>query len=76
MDTEGIKAILEALAARKGRLIGAALGFVTGLVYAFSGLWQAVVFLFCVALGYFIGFRVDRKDTWREIIERILPPSE
>ena len=76
MEAEDIKAFLEYLAARKGRLIGAGLGLVTGLVWAVFGWWRAAIFLFCVALGYFIGFRSDRKDSWREIIERILPPSE
>jgi len=76
METEGLKAVLEYLAARKGRLIGACFGFVTGLLWAIFGWWRAAIFVFCVVLGYFIGFRVDRKDSWREIIERILPPTE
>ncbi|MGE5528643.1 MAG: DUF2273 domain-containing protein [Patescibacteria group bacterium] len=76
MDTESVKHVLAYLAARKGRLVGAFLGFVTGIIWAFLGWWRAAIFLFCVALGYFIGLRLDRKDTWREIVAKILPPSE
>ncbi len=67
--------ILQFLAQRKGRLIGGALGVVTGLLWAFLGWWRAAIFLFCTALGYFIGARIDHKDSWREIIARILPPE-
>ena len=76
MAADGYKIILKYLAGRKGRLTGAFLGFVAGLVWAFRGPWYAVIFLFCVALGYFIGLRLDRKDSWREIIEKVLPPTE
>ena len=76
MEPEAIREVLAYLAARKGRLIGAFLGFVAGLLWAIYDFWRAAIFLFAVALGYFIGYRVDRKDSWREILERILPPTE
>ena len=76
MDTESNKAVLAYLIEHKGRLIGAFLGFVAGLLAVFFDWWRAALFLFCVGLGYFIGYRVDRKDSWREIISKILPPTE
>lgn len=76
MNTEDLKEVRTYLAERKGRLIGAFVGLLTGLLWAFLGWWRAVIFLFCLALGYFIGYRVDHKDSWREIIEKVLPPTE
>jgi len=73
---EGLKQVLEYLARYKGRLIGLALGFTAGLLWAIHGWWPMVAFLFSVFLGYAIGLRHDRKDSWRKIIERILPPTE
>lgn len=76
MNTEGLKEVLAYLAERKGRLIGIFVGLLTGLLWAFLGWWRAVIFLFCLALGYFIGYRLDHKDSLREIIEKVLPPTE
>lgn len=77
METESvIKALLGFFADHKGRIIGALLGLIVGLLWAILGWWKAAIFLFCVALGYFVGLRLDRRDSWREIIEKILPPTE
>ncbi len=77
METENIvKALLDYLADHKGRMVGALLGLIVGLLWAVLGWWKAAIFLFCVALGYFIGLRADRKDSWREIVAKILPPTE
>ncbi|MGE5551789.1 MAG: DUF2273 domain-containing protein [Bacteroidota bacterium] len=77
METESIvKALLEFLLERKGRIAGACLGLLVGMLWVTLGWWKAAIFLFCVILGYFIGLRVDRRDSWREILEKILPPTE
>jgi len=76
LDTEDVKRLISFAASHKGRLIGAFIGFIVGILWALLGWWRAAILLFCLALGYFIGYRVDRKDSWREILERILPPSE
>lgn len=76
MDSEVLKAVLSYLAARQGRVIGTCIGFIVGILWALLGWWRAAIFLFCLALGYFIGYRLDRKDSWREILERVFPPSE
>lgn len=76
MDSEVLKAVLSYLAARRGRVIGTCVGFIVGILWAILGWWRAAIFLFCLALGYFIGYRLDRKDSWREILERVFPPSE
>lgn len=76
MDSEVLKAVLSYLAAHQGRVIGTCVGFIVGILWAILGWWRAAIFLFCLALGYFIGYRLDRKDSWREILERVFPPSE
>lgn len=77
METESVvKALLTFLAARRGRILGVTLGVVVGLLWIIFDWWRAAIFLFCTLLGYFIGLRVDRRDSWREILEKILPPTE
>lgn len=76
MDKENLKNILAFLAERKGRLLGAVFGVIIFILWATLGFWKTTAFFLCVAIGYFAGYQLDRKDAWREIIKRILPPTE
>lgn len=67
---------LAALVLYKGRIFGVIFGGMIGLVTAKYGFKAGLFFTICVFVGYFIGKRVDHKDSFRDIVERILPPVD
>ncbi|HEX2954306.1 MAG TPA: DUF2273 domain-containing protein [Bacillota bacterium] len=68
--------LIEALLNYKGRIFGAIVGFVAGLIVINYGWIQALFFLFCLGTGYYIGKLVDGKNSIRQILEKILPPVD
>lgn len=72
---ELIKELSPMLSAYKGRLAGGVIGFIAGLLWAFKGFGAAGVFVFCLLFGYYLGKRVDRKDSLKDILNRVLPPK-
>lgn len=71
-----LREVLSVLAAYKGRILGLFFGALIGLVAAKYGFWAGALLALCLLLGYFVGKRFDSKDSLRDIIERILPPSD
>lgn len=71
-----VREVLNVLSAYKGRILGVFFGALIGLVTAKYGFWPGAFLALCLFVGYFVGKRFDRKDSLRDIIERILPPSE
>jgi uncharacterized membrane protein len=72
---EDYKAILKELLVYKGRILGGIIGLLTGLLWAFIGFWRAFAFVLCIVLGYYIGKRVDHKESLKDIFNRVLPPK-
>jgi uncharacterized membrane protein len=72
---EDYKDILKELLAYKGRILGGIIGLSAGLLWAFMGFWRAFAFVLCIALGYYIGKRVDQKESLTDIFNRVLPPK-
>lgn len=60
----------------KGRLLGALVGLITGLIVVIYDWISGLYFLFCLGVGYYIGKLVDGKHTFRQILEKILPPGD
>ncbi|MDI3256613.1 MAG: DUF2273 domain-containing protein [Kyrpidia sp.] len=56
-----------------GRMLGTALGLVAGMVFLAVGFWRALIFAFFVWLGYVWGSAWERREDWRDVIERLLP---
>lgn len=61
----------------RGKLIGAAAGFVLGFIYLIFGFWDMLIFAFIVVVGYYIGTKIDRKeeilpveDIWRNLTQK------
>lgn len=73
---ELLRDVLSRLAMYKGRIICGSIGIVTGLLWAFLGFGRAIAFIFCVLVGYFLGRKVDRRDSFRDILNRVLPPKD
>lgn len=60
----------------KGRLLGALVGLITGLIVVIYDWISGFYFLFCLGTGYYVGKLVDGKHSFRQILEKILPPGE
>lgn len=73
---EFLREFLSRLTNYKGRLIGGSVGFVAGLLWAFLGFWRAVAFVVCVTVGYYLGKKIDKRGSLREILSKVLPPND
>jgi uncharacterized membrane protein len=72
---EDLKALLKDLVSYQGRILGGVIGFMAGLLWAFLGFGRALAFVLCILLGYYIGKRIDQKESFKDIISRMLPPK-
>jgi uncharacterized membrane protein len=60
----------------RGRVVGAGVGLVFGLLVLLLGFWRGVFLVACVWLGWLIGSRVDAKESLADLLNRFLPPGE
>jgi uncharacterized membrane protein len=72
---EDFKSLLKDLVGYQGRIIGGLIGFLAGLLWAFLGFGRALAFVLCVLAGYFIGKRIDQKESLKDLLSRLLPPK-
>lgn len=68
--------LLDAVWANKGRIFGILLGIATGALVIKYGWLQALYFVFCVGTGYYLGKRVDNKESLVELLKRFFPVSK
>ncbi|MGE5552783.1 MAG: DUF2273 domain-containing protein [Betaproteobacteria bacterium] len=68
--------VLAWLSRNKGRAVGAGLGFAFGLLVLLFGFWRSAFLAACVWLGWAIGSRVDAKESFADLISRLLPPGD
>ncbi|HHY97300.1 MAG TPA: DUF2273 domain-containing protein [Firmicutes bacterium] len=64
------------LSEHPGKVLGGFFGFIIGIVVIFFGWFDAISLAICVGTGYFIGRQVDRRETLKEFLDRVLPPRE
>jgi uncharacterized membrane protein len=58
---------------RNYRTIGLLSGILVGILYLFVGFWHTLVFLFIVFSGWYLGKALDERETWRDVLERLIP---
>lgn len=58
-----------------GKIIGAFIGLVAGILIIVFGFFRTVFVLFCMTAGYVIGKRIDEKEDIMDILDRLLPPG-
>ena len=56
-----------------GKIIGLSIGLLIGFIYLFVGLWKTIIFVFFVAIGLFIGYKLDNRESLHDVLEEILP---
>ena len=61
----------------RGKVIGVAAGIFFGFIYLFFGFWDMLIFGFIVLVGFYIGNKLDRKesfvmleDIWRYLTQK------
>ncbi|MZQ84285.1 DUF2273 domain-containing protein [Paenibacillus sp. 5J-6] len=61
----------------RGKVIGVAAGIFFGFIYLFFGFWDMLIFAFIVLVGFYIGNKLDRKesfvmleDIWRYLTQK------
>lgn len=59
----------------RGKLLGAFVGFLIALAILLLGVFKSLFIIFCTGIGYYIGKLLDEKTDLRELLDRILPPS-
>jgi uncharacterized membrane protein len=65
--------LLEIFRNNRGKSIGAIIGFIVALSAITIGFFKTLFIVICILLGYFVGKKIDNKESIIEVIERILP---
>ena len=72
----------------RGRLLGSIFGLFIGVMFLILGFLQTIFLLICITAGFFlgnklifvlggffIGYKIDRKEDLMEWLDRLLPPG-
>ena len=59
-----------------GKVLGGLLGLIFAILVYAMGFWWAVFVFFCVALGIFLGWRLDLSGGLSKLLERFFSPKE
>jgi len=62
----------EILRNHRGKVIGAVVGFIFGLLTVVLGFWKTFFVTLCIAIGYFIGKRMDDNDDFKKWVNKII----
>lgn len=59
----------------KGKVIGTAAGLLVAVLMLIIGFFKTLFIVLLMLLGYYIGKKIDNKESIVEVIERILPDN-
>lgn len=59
----------------KGKILGALIGFIFGLLLLLIGFWKTILVLICTLLGYYLGLRWDLEGDFKKLLDKLLPPQ-
>lgn len=65
----------ELVSTHRGRLLGLMVGLGISLLMITLGFLKTFFVVVCAAVGYYIGRRLDHRESLGEILERLLPPK-
>lgn len=57
----------------RGKCTGVLIGLFIGIFVLTIGFFRTLFLAICILIGYYIGKKIDNKESIIEIIERILP---
>lgn len=64
---------IDFLILNKGKVIGAILGFIFGIIFLTVGFFKTILILVCTFIGILIGSKWDINGNLRTILNKILP---
>ena len=76
MIKEKVLKIFEDLGDKKGRTIGAIIGFIIGVLILIIGFFKTFFIVICTWLGYYLGKITDDRESFNEIIKKVIPPNK
>ncbi|MCI2099398.1 MAG: DUF2273 domain-containing protein [Acidaminococcus sp.] len=56
------------------RIICALIGLFVGILFIILGFFRAVFLLFCIGLGFYIGYKMDEGEDLADLLDNWLPP--
>lgn len=75
MDSNIWYQLNEIFSNNKGKVIGALIGFLTGLLVLIIGFWKTLLVLLFTVVGYYIGSRWDIEGDFSQVLDKLLPPQ-
>ncbi len=57
----------------RGKVIGVILGLIASILFINYGFWKTAFIVLCIALGYFIGKRLDENGDIRAWFKQFFP---
>lgn len=67
---------IEALGDKKCRTIGAIMGLVIGILVLIIGFFKTLFIVVCTFLGYYIGKLADDRESFNDVLRKIIPPKQ
>lgn len=57
----------------RGKIIGTIIGLLTAIFILVIGFFKTIFIVIFMFLGYYIGKRIDKNESFLDLIEKILP---
>ncbi|MDI3546735.1 MAG: hypothetical protein PWR10_387 [Halanaerobiales bacterium] len=67
--------LIQVFTLNKGKIIGAFIGFIVGILVLFIGLLKTLLILAFTLLGYYLGSRWDLNGDFKKLLDKLLPPQ-
>lgn len=65
--------LFEILVDNYGKLIGSIIGLIVAILFLTLGFFKTILLISLIVLGYYIGKKIDNRESIIEILDRILP---
>lgn len=56
-----------------GKIIGVFLGLIFSALILWIGIIKTIFISLCIYIGYFLGNKIDKKESIKEFLDKILP---
>lgn len=63
--------LIEYIKLNKGKTIGGFIGFSIAVLILIIGFFRTIFIVLCIYIGYFIGNKIDRKESIKELLDKI-----
>ncbi|HLR34352.1 MAG TPA: DUF2273 domain-containing protein [Tissierellales bacterium] len=73
MIKEKVLKIFQGLGDKKGRTIGAIIGLIIGIFILIIGFFRTLFIGICTWLGYYIGKISDDRESFNDILKKVMP---